>query len=136
MASVPTQPILIPSNSRIEYAMDLDSLGFLVNEVKSDFEPHQFWDHLGFTLDLFKRGIQHVITENGKFVLLIGEILDSSNSIVARVVSRLTGTLISMELALGPVTRLRTRSLYADLSLSRKAIEELRFWRGNFSHVW
>ena len=33
---------------------DLDSLGFLVNEVKSDFEPHQFWDHLGFTLDLFK----------------------------------------------------------------------------------
>ena len=82
--------------------MDLDSLGFLVNEVKSDFEPHQFWDHLGFTLDLFKRGIQHVITENGKFVLLIGEILDSSNSIAARVVSRLTGTLISMELALGP----------------------------------
>ena len=69
-------------------------------------------------------------------MLLIGEILDSSNSIAARDVSRLTGTLISMELALGPVTRLRTRSLYADLSLSRKAIEELRFWRGNFSHVW
>ena len=56
---------------------------------------------------------------------------------MARDVSRITGTLISMELALGPVVSLRTRALYAVLNsvhslsckiaLTREAVEELIF---------
>ena len=71
---------------------------------------------------------------------LIALLLDVSPT--ARNVSRITGTLISMELALGPVVRLRTWALYAVLNsvhslsckvaLTREAVEELNFWRDNF----
>ena len=53
------------------------------------------------------------------------------------------GQLMSMSLALGPISRLRTRALYADinkctswnafLSLSEAAKEELLFWQGNIA---
>ena len=72
---------------------------------------------------------------------LISLLLDDVSP-TARDVSRITGTLISMELALGPVVRLRTRALYAVLNsvhslsckvaLTREAVEELNFWRDNF----
>ena len=72
---------------------------------------------------------------------LVSLLLDDVSP-TARDVSRITGTLISMELALGPVVRLRTRALYAVLNivhslsckvaLTREAVEELNFWRGNF----
>ena len=45
---------------------------------------------------------------------MIARILTSCTSVIAREISCLTGTLVYMELALGPVVRLRTRSLYAD----------------------
>ena len=62
----------------------------------------------------------------------------------AREVARLTGYLLSMSLALGPVSRLRTRTFYA-MVLSRKswsskmvwsqaAFEDLRFWLMSFEH--
>ena len=60
----------------------------------------------------------------------------------ARDVSHITSTLKSMELALGPVVRLRTRALYTVLNsicslsckvaLTSKAVEELNFWRDDF----
>ena len=120
---------------------DLDRLGLLVKEEKSNFEPRQKGEHLGFILDL----------TNGEFSIPPGKIDHLFNLIslllddvspTARDVSRITGTLISMELALGPVVRLRTRALYAVLNsvhslsckmaLTREAVEELNFWRDNF----
>ena len=74
---------------------------------------------------------------------LISLLLDVSPT--ARNVSRITGTLISMELALGPVVHLHTWALYAVLNsvhslsckvaLTREAVEELNFWRDNFFHL-
>ena len=120
---------------------DLDRLGLLVKEEKSNFEPRQKGEHLGFILDL----------TNGEFSIPPGKIDHLFNLIsllvddvspTARDVSRITGTLISMELTLGPVVRLRTRALYAVLNsvhslsckvaLTREAVEELNFWRDNF----
>ena len=56
----------------------------------------------------------------------------------ARSLAGITGKLISMSIALGPVTRLMTRSLYAlintrhswchTLTISPEAIKELQFW--------
>ena len=121
--------------------VDLDRLGLLVKEEKSNFEPRQKGEHLAFILDL----------TNGEFSIPPGKIDHLFNLIslllddvspTARDVSRITGTLISMELALGPVVRLRTRALYAVLNsvhslsckvaLTREAVEELNFWRDNF----
>lgn len=62
-----------------------------------------------------------------------------------RDVSRIMGTLISMELALGPIVHLHTRALYTvqncvvslscKVFLSREATEELKFWQDNFSRL-
>ena len=115
MASVPTQPILIPANGRIEFAMISIAWAFTLMRKKATSNPI----NLGNTWGLFltsSKGNSVSSWKTDKLLLLIGEILDSSNLVAARVVSRLTSTLISMELALGPVAHLRTRSLYADLN--------------------
>ena len=120
---------------------DLDRLGLLVNEEKSNFEPRQKGEHLGFILDLTKGEFSIPPGKIDHLFNLISLLLDDVSP-TARDVSRITGTLISMELALGPVVRLRTRALYAVLNsvhslsckvaLTREAVEELNFWRDNF----
>ena len=60
----------------------------------------------------------------------------------AREVSRITGSIVSMSLALGPVTRLWTRALYRNVStantwdrklmLSDEAVKEIEFWMEQF----
>ena len=125
-----------------EVKNDLHQSGLLVNSEKSDFQPRQFGEFLGYTLDL----------ESGKFrvprhkiddlqSLLIGT-LSASDFVTARSLARITGVIISMGLALGPVSRSFTRSLYhaqnsvpslnCKVSLGEEAIRELIFWRGNF----
>lgn len=123
---------------------DLDRLGLLVNEEKSDFKPRQKGEHLGFTLDLVKGEFSVPPGKIEHLFQLISSLLDKESP-TARDISRITGTLISMELALGPVVRLRTRALYAvqnsvlslscKVSLSREAVEDLMFWRDNFSRL-
>ena len=64
-----------------------------------------------------------------------------NQSIPARVLASVIGKIIAMSLALGPVTRLMTRSLYAvlnsrlswwqQLTLSKEAMEELVFWKNH-----
>ena len=118
-----------------------DCLGLLVNEEKSNFEPRQKGEHLGFILDLTKGEFSIPPGKIDHLFNLISLLLNDVSP-TARDVSRITGTLISMELALGPVVRLRTRALYAVLNsvhslsckvaLTREAVEELNSWRDNF----
>ena len=69
----------------------------------------------------------------------------------ARKLASIIGKIISMSLALGPVTQLMTRSLYATLnnkvawcqkfSLTPEALDELTFWfnevaKFNGQHIW
>ena len=114
---------------------DLDRLGLLVNEEKSNVEPRQ---KAG---DLTKGEFSIPPGKIDPLFNLISLLLDDVSP-AARDVLRITGTLTSMELALGPVVRLRTRALYAvlnsvhslscKLALTREAVEELNFWRDNF----
>ena len=100
--------------------------------------------HLGFTLDLVKGKFSILPSKIDHLFHLISLLLDNASP-STREVSRVTGTLISMELALGPIVRLRTRALNAvqnsaynlscKVALSGQAIEELKFWQENFSRL-
>ena len=62
----------------------------------------------------------------------------------ARQLAKLSGYLLSMSLALGPISRLRTRSFYAmilsgdswssKMAWSPSAVEDLHFWFSSFEH--
>ena len=90
---------------------DLALAGFVLNVPKSKLTPQQNGQWLGFLLDLL----------NGRYFVLKGKIsklMHSIDSVLAsrlvpvRLLASVTGQIISMSLAIGPVARLRTRSLY------------------------
>ena len=105
---------------------------------------------LGFQIDLCE----------GEFKVLPGKLdrlkvqlrdLEVEQSASTRFLASLIGKIMSMSLALGPVTWLMTRSLYAVLNskpawcqklvLTPEALMEVRFWVGemenfNGQHIW
>ena len=88
---------------------DLDCLGLLVNEEKSNFEPHEKGEHLDFHLDLAKGEFSIPPSKIDHPLNLISLLLD--NVSLSYHVSCITGTLISMERILGPVVCLHTPAL-------------------------
>lgn len=94
---------------------------------------------MGFEIDL-QRGCVRV--PESKILKLKGLLkgVNRSNGIRARYLASLTGKIMSMSLALGPVARLMTRAMYAmlesrvnwDMLLwTEEAWEELQFWTGS-----
>lgn len=85
---------------------------------KSFWEPVQYGELLGFIIDLF----------SGKFIVpdrrvatfkdMLQHVLDCQFFVSAHHIVRLTGSLSSMGLALGPVVRLWTRELYQSVQES------------------
>lgn len=73
---------------------------------------------------------------------LIATIIGERFMVSARCLSRMTGSLVSMGLALGPVVRLWTRSIYSDICradywdkpfvMSQESQSEVLFWKDNF----
>lgn len=129
---------------------ELESAGFVINLEKSQWDPSVRIEWLGFLIDL----------NNGEFMVPEQKI-SSLNSqlcevtkgqlVTARQLASVVGKIMSMSLALGPVTRLMTRSLYAvlnsrtawcqKLALTPEALQELRFWldeisKFNGQHIW
>ena len=92
----------------------LDCLGLLVTEEKSDLEPYEKGEHLDFNLDLTKGEFSILLGKINHLLNLISLLLDNVSP-SAREVSRITGTLISMEHTLGAVVCLRTPALYTVL---------------------
>ncbi|XP_028514422.1 uncharacterized protein LOC114574912 [Exaiptasia diaphana] len=78
-------------------------------------------------------------------MMILHNIEESRCCISAREIARATGIIISMGLALGPVARLFTRSLYAlqnsvpflscKVCLSEDSLNEVQFWINNFSDL-
>ena len=99
-------------------------------------------DLLGFTLNL-KEGTIHVpparIARLGERITLV-----SKGNPTARLAAGLVGMVVSMGLALGPVSGLWTRALYRDIlsaefwsqriTLSPEAAREVEFWKDSFHH--
>ena len=120
---------------------DLFKSEFVVNELKSFWEPRQKGEHLGFIVDL-SEGIFSVTPKRvQKFKNLLKALMETDLP-TARFVAKIVGTIISMGLGLGPVTRMWTRKLYCDIakavswnqriSLSTEALAELDFWQQCF----
>ena len=121
---------------------DLERAGLVLNVAKSCLSPHQIANWLGFTVDL-QIGCFRVPEE--KIERLKAAICNVSAAALvnARALASVVGQIISMSVALGPVTRLRTRAMYAvlnqrscwadKLSLSKGASEELSFWLQNIT---
>ena len=78
------------------------------------------------------------------FKRLIDTIIDNHFTVSAGCLSRWSGSLVSMGLALGPVVRLWTRSIYRDICqanywdkpvlVSQDSQSEVLFWRDNFDN--
>ena len=119
---------------------DLQVAGFITNIEKSDWVPRRFATWLGFDINL--ESAQFVVPKF-KIEALQGHIQQalSNNLISARNIARITGQVISMSLALGPIARFMTRGLYAllnnryswchRLKVSPEAALELQFWLFN-----
>ena len=94
---------------------DLQDAGFITNIEKSDWVPRRFATWLGFDINLESA---QLVVPKSKIEALQGHIQQalSNNLISARNIARITGQVISMSLALGPIARFMTRGLYALLN--------------------
>ena len=119
---------------------DLDSSGLLVNEDKSHWHPMQVGEWLGFVINTIAMIFQIPERKVEKLKnLLVSAIRDQSSSY--RELARIAGSIVSVALAVGPISRLLTRQMYLAIE-SRSAwdhtlrfptalLEELRFWYRN-----
>lgn len=121
---------------------DIAFSGFIANEEKSQWVPAQSGELLGFIMDL-QHGIFQVPARRVEALKqLIATIIAKQFAVSARCLSRMTGSLVSMGLALGPVVRLWTRSIYSDICradywdkpfvMSQEGQSEVLFWKDNF----
>ena len=118
---------------------DLDKAGFVINVEKS-LAPQKKGKWLGVLIDL--EDGNYIIPED-KVEKLKANIVSTASKCkpTAREVASIVGQIISMSIALGPITRLRTREMYGlinqryswndRMSLTEEICEELEFWQQN-----
>ena len=123
---------------------DLKQAGLVLSLNKCALQPCQTGNWLGFTIDL----------ADGKFYIQekkLDKLKNAVKSISAlekvpvRALGSVVGQIMSMGLALGPITRLRTRALYAlinsstswsdRLQINTEAQMELNFWAENIDSL-
>ena len=120
---------------------DLASAGFILNRIKSKLSPQQTGQWLGIFLDVLT-GRYFVPEEKIVKLMHSTDSVLASRLVPARLLASITGQIISMSLAIGPigpVARLRTRALYEvankrrfwsdKLQLSLLAHNEVLFWQ-------
>eukprot|EP00731_Ephydatia_muelleri_P023446 Em0015g1029a len=111
--------------------------GLVVNEAKSSWQPSHEVQWLGFVVNLEQGCISVPVKKVDTLKKNLGAVLDA-NTLNARCLASLIGKIIAMGLALGPISRFMTRSMYALLQtrsawcslleLSVEARIELEFW--------
>ena len=128
----------------------LKRAGLVVNIEKSQWNPTQSLTWLGFSLDLSQGTVSvpdHKIEAlRNTLAAILGK-----GAIPAKLIASIVGKIISMSIALGPVARLMTRSLYAllnhrkswfqRLTITAEARTELSFWskslvERNLENIW
>ena len=117
--------------------LDLEEAGFILSTDKCCLKPCQVGDWLGFIIDLLHGQLR--VPEH-KLEKLKGSIRSVSqlDKIPVRALASMVDQIMSMSLALGPITRLRTRAVYTDINRSRSwanklglsadSQTELKFW--------
>ena len=119
---------------------DLKACVLVVNHQKSHLEPQRKGKWLGVFIDLDK-GIFYIPEDKiRKLCAKLSEAI-MCGTITARNIAKITGSIMSMSIALGSIVRLRTRYMYSminqrrfwneKLELTTEAKNELEFWLGN-----
>ena len=116
----------------------LENAGFVVNSDKSVWQPTQQLQWLGFVVDLALGKVEVPQEKLTRLLNMLHGIEQSSSHVPARLLASAIGKIISMGLAIGPVSRFMTRSLYSvlqsrvtwcsALTLTSEAKDELKFW--------
>ena len=128
----------------LQVQQDIYDSGFVVNDEKSQWDPVQCGELLGFVINLatglFTVPERRVLA----FMDMLKRVVDNSFIVSARHLAQLSGSLSSMGLALGPVVRLWTRELYRAIQqstswdqrfqLSEDGKNEICFWHENFAN--
>ena len=119
---------------------ELDSSGLLVNEDKSHWHPMQVGEWLGFVINTITVSFHIPERKVEKLKSLLGSVIGDTSSSY-RELARIAGSIISVALAVGPISRLLTRQMYLaiesrsawdhTLRFSPALLEELRFWYSN-----
>ena len=118
----------------------LESAGFLINYEKSALTPKQIGVWLGFQIDSTKMMFFVPPKKVEKLKVHLSEVCNI-NRASSRTLSKITGTLSSMERALGPLVSLMTRSTNLQIAqnpardtithISEDCLHELLFWYNN-----
>lgn len=121
---------------------DTEKAGFLFNE-KSDFEPKTRQMFLGMFVDTVRRRFEVPPAKREILIALLQQSLRDHNYCSVHTLEILAGNLASMHWAFGPLSRLMTMSLYADISsapsrfahirLSDTSIADMNFWLCGFN---
>ena len=123
---------------------DLVIAGLLEYLAKCSWVPSQQAKWLGFNLDL-EQG--QILVHEEKIEALKTHLshLMSTISLKARYLASVIGKIMSMTLAVGPVSRLMTRSMYAllngrqywdqPLSMTPEAKADLQFWSSQLEYI-
>ena len=123
---------------------DLVRAGLVEHTAKCNWTPSQQVTWLGFDLDL-EAGLVSIPGE--KIVALKTQLQQvcAHTSVMARTLASVIGKIMSMSLAIGPVSRLMTRSLYTVLNvrdfwcqflpISIEARYELEFWLNQIDNL-
>ena len=116
----------------------LNRAGFVAHVTKSIWKPTQRLQWLGFVVDLSKGQIEVPEDRIAALRVKLQEICQS-RLVSARNLASVVGSLMSMSLAIGPVARFMTRSMYTLLEtrlswwelleITPEAKDELEFWQ-------
>ena len=119
--------------------------GFLLSDPKCKWDPAQCVELLGYEVDTVEGLFKVPNRRLEKFEGILQSVWHLRKSVKARRVAQVVGHVLSMRLAIGPVTRLWTRALYraiekaphygAHTHLDADACRELDFWRNQFSQA-
>ncbi|XP_057308177.1 uncharacterized protein LOC130646058 [Hydractinia symbiolongicarpus] len=90
---------------------DLARAGLTINLEKSKFEPRKTGKWLGFNIDT-RTSKFYVPSEKLSKLFSLVKLALNSDRVSAKFISKIAGRIISMTLAIGPLTRLFTRHMY------------------------
>lgn len=118
---------------------DIAASGFVAHPEKCCWEPTQVGELLSFILNLREGIIQVPLRRIERRRDRINLVVHQKSSVTACQLAGLVGSVASMWLALGPVSRLWARAMYHDIlssefwsqhtALSPEAMQEVQFWR-------
>ena len=121
---------------------DLRAAGFVCNAEKCNWEPTQQGRWLGMIVNTSDTTFTAPPKKNQQIEAKLGTCLKSGR-MTAKALDSIAGTLSSLSLAVGPLTRLQTRAMYADVgkcdawyfpfAVSTDTLEEFEFWLTNYN---